>query len=73
MKRFDNLVANLKVALAKNPGLHYSLPKNPTEMDLREAAFVIESYLGACVVGEDSLESWLDSYHFWLQGAMIRG
>jgi hypothetical protein len=71
MKSFSSVVDHLRRTLVKHPEIHYCMPKNPTEMDLKEAAFVIESYLGSCAIGEESLETWLDSYRFWVQGARV--
>jgi hypothetical protein len=72
MKSFSSVVDQLKKVLVKHPEIHYYMPKNPTEMDLREAAFVIEGFLGSKVIGDDALENWLDSYRFYAQGARMR-
>ena len=53
------------MVLKKHPEVHYQWPVNPTEMDLNEAAFVIEEYLSRVVIEDDSLQDWLDSYRFF--------
>ena len=72
MKSFHSVCEQLRRVLVRHPEIHYYVPKNPTEMDLREAAFVIEGFLGSKVIGDDALENWLDSYRFWVQGARMR-
>ena len=65
MKSFTKLLDGLRMVLKKHPEVHYQWPVNPTEMDLNEAAFVIEEYLSRVVIEDDSLQDWLDSYRFF--------
>lgn len=65
MKTFSKLLDGLRTVLKKHPEIHFVLPANPTEMDLGEAAFVIQGYLSRVVIEDDSLQDWLDSYRFF--------
>lgn len=65
MKTFTKLQTSLRDILKKHPEIHFVLPANPTEMDLGEAAFVIQGYLSRVVIEDDSLQDWLDSYRFF--------
>jgi hypothetical protein len=65
MKTFDSLTGKLRAVLKKHPEIHFKLPHSPTEMDLAEAAFVIENFLSSKVIEDDSLEDWLDSFRFY--------
>ena len=65
MKSFTKLLEGLRTVLRKHPEVHYHWPVNPTEMDLKEAAFVIEDFLSKAVIEDDGLQDWLDSYRFF--------
>jgi hypothetical protein len=68
MKSFGKLVSDLRELLAKHPEIHFSLPKNPTEIDLMEAHFVLQGSTSSQVVVDDSIQDWQDRYSFFMMG-----
>ena len=69
MKDFSKLVTKLRALLSKHPEIHYFMPKNPTEIDIREAAFVLRGQLKFQVITDEAITSWLDEYAFYNLGA----
>jgi len=46
-----------------------------TELELREAAFVVRDYVDSrpdVVESDDALREWLDEYRFWVADRKVR-
>ena len=69
MNSFQKLVSSLETLLNKHPEIHFIRPKSYTDLDLREAAFVLQEVAGREVVIAEDVASWLDRYQFYKLGA----
>jgi hypothetical protein len=69
VKDFSKLLAKLRDVLAKHPEIHFSLSKNPNEIDLREAHYVLKDFVSSQVITDELITGWLDEYAFFNLGA----
>lgn len=67
MKSFSKLLDGLQTIMKEHPEVHYRWPMSLTEMDLKEAEFILQDYISKQVVVDERIQDWLDSYRFFHQ------